>query len=329
MITRDHVSDIVRARLPQDELVNALLTLSEQALTIETLEMFIEETRATAEGAEHLPSGVGLLDVSGTGGSGLSHFNTSTFCAFILAAGGVSVAKFGNRASRSGSGSADILEKLGFRLDVPSKQVASLLSESQVAFLFAPHYYPGLKTLAAARRAAGKSTVFNHIGPLLNPIHPEFRLMGVSNQEAFNLIPRYLERSRAHIFTNSLIVRSKIGMDELIPGSWNEVFQITQGVIADKSFTAQGNKFFAPGTDQAQLLSLEHNSALFLKLLDGPKDNQPWYDLVVLNAGAGFFAAQRVSSIDEGIERARELLESGQVKKKFDQVRRAYEKCSA
>ncbi len=276
-----------------------------------------------------LPSGAGLIDISGTGGSGLSHFNTSTFCAFILAAGGVSVAKFGNRASRSGSGSADILENLGFRLDVPSSQVTSLLEESQVAFLFAPHYYPGLKTLAAARRAAGRSTVFNHIGPLLNPIHPEFRLMGVSNPEAFNLIPSYLEKSYRHIFTNSVIVRSKIGMDELIPGSANEVFHVTLGTITDKSFVAKGSKFFAPGTDQAQLLTLEHNSSLFLKLLSAPAENQPWFDLVALNAGAGFFAAKKVATIDDGIELAKELLESGKVKTKFDQVRSAYEKCSA
>lgn len=337
MITRARVSDIVNARLPEAELVDALKQLSCSEISLEILRLFIEETSGTALGKDELPPGAGLIDVSGTGGSGMAHFNTSTFCAFVLASGGVGVAKFGNRASHSGAGSADLLEALGIPLDLPPARVADVIEKSGVAFLFAPHYYPGLKRLAPARKAVGQPTIFNHIGPLLNPIDPEFRLLGISSQQIYPLMVQYLSDAK---HAGALVVRSQMGVDELVPGTHNAVFHVKNGIARESSFSANGlcpfsenggNEENAPRTT----FDLAHNRNLFESLLSsglssgGSEEMQPWLDLVCLNAGAGFFVTGKAPSIEDGAEMAKDLICGGRVREKFDEVRRVYEKCAA
>lgn len=340
MISRERVADIVNARLPESELVDALKQLSCGEISLETLRMFIEETRSTALGKADLPPGAGLIDVSGTGGSGMAHFNTSTFCAFVLSAAGVRVAKFGNRASRSGAGSADLLEALGIPLDLPAAKVADVIEKSGVAFLFAPHYYPGLKRLASARKAVGQPTIFNHIGPLLNPVEPEYRLLGISSQHVYPLVVQYL-RDTKH--AGALVVRSESGIDELIPGTQNSAFHIKDGSAKDSSFAAKGRFPFTgeKGIDEKQRPSatqiqkstfdLAHNMKVFEMLMrpGAESEKQPWLDLVCLNAGAGLFVAGAATGIEEGAASAKDLICSGRVREKFEEVRRAYEKCAA
>jgi anthranilate phosphoribosyltransferase len=329
---RARVADIVNARLGEDELVDALKQIASQPLSAELIGLFIEETRKTVVGKEDLPPGAGLIDVSGTGGSGLAHFNTSTFCAFVLAAGGVSVGKFGNRASRSGAGSADLLEALGIPLNLPAARVGEVIERAGVAFLFAPHYYPGLKKLAQARKAVGQPTIFNHIGPLLNPIEPEYRVFGMTSQAAASLAAQYLQESGARV----LIVTSQTGLDELMPGAYNHVFHVDKGVTQDLSFTAPGASLLdlleqkSANSGKPQF-DLQHNLKLFNRLMESKSDSetQPWLDLVCLNAGAGFFVAGIADDVNAGAEHARDLIFSGRVKEKFDQVRQVYEKCAA
>ncbi len=328
MIERDRVADIVNARLTEGELVEALQQLSLQPLSTDVMRLFIEETRKTVVGKEVLPAGVGLMDVSGTGGSGIAHFNTSTFCAFVLAAGGVKVAKFGNRASRSGAGSADLLEAMGIPLNLPAARVSEVIERAGVAFLFAPHYYPGLKKLAAARKAVGQPTIFNHIGPLLNPVEPEYRVFGMSSQAVTLRAAEYLQESKCG---RVLIVSSHMGMDELMPGTFNHALYVNNGSLQDLSFVGPGTSLFN-GSDGKQMhFDLQHNIDVFNQLVKTPSqsESQPWIDLVCLNAGAGFFVAGISGSITDGIERAKELITSGRVKDKFDEVRRVYEKCAA
>lgn len=327
-LSRDKVSDIVNARLTDEELVEELRLHSTENITGEILRLFIEVTRETVEGNEGLPAGDGLIDVSGTGGSGIGHFNTSTFCAFVLASGGVRVAKFGNRASRSGAGSADLLEAMGIPLDLPASRVKEVVERERLAFLFAPHFYPGLKRLANARRVVGQPTVFNHIGPLLNPVNPEFRLLGMSSQEIFPLVVEFLSQTKS---SRTLVVRSQIGMDELVPGVSNSATLVESGQTRDMSFPASVSSVFRELPSQ---LDLAHNVQVFQNLLNLNVNEkrdplQPWFDLVALNAGAGFFVARHCDSISDGVQLAEELILSGKVKEKFLNVRQVYEKCSA
>lgn len=328
MIERERVADIVNARLPEAELVDALKQLASQPVSVELMRLFIEETRKTVVGKEVLPSGAGLIDVSGTGGSGIAHFNTSTFCAFVLAAGGVKVAKFGNRASRSGAGSADLLEALGFPLDLPAARVTDVIEQAGVAFLFAPHYYPGLKQLAAARKAVGQPTIFNHIGPLLNPVEPEYRVFGMSSHAVTLRAAEFLKEAHPG---RTLVVSSQLGLDELMPGAFNHVLFVNGGTVQDLSFVGPGAALF-DGKDGKQLqFDLRHNIDVFNQLIETRLESelQPWFDLVCLNAGAGFFVSGIANSITDGIELAKELLSGGRVKEKFGEVRRVYEKCAA
>ncbi len=328
MIERERVADIVNARLPEAELVDALKQLAAQPLPVEVMRLFIEETRKTVVGKDLLPSGAGLLDVAGTGGSGFAHFNTSTFCAFVLAAGGAKVAKFGNRASRSGAGSADLLEALGFPLDLPAGKVKGVIEQAGVAFLFAPHYYPGLKKLASARKAVGRPTIFNHIGPLLNPVEPQYRVFGMSSQALTLCAVDYLKEAHSG---RALVVSSQLGLDELMPGAFNHVLLINDGSVQDLSFVGPGAAMFQ-GNDGKQLrFDLQHNIDIFKQLVEIrlKSEPQPWLDLVCLNAGAGFFVSGISSSITDGVELAKELIAGGRVKEKFDEVRRVYEKCAA
>ena len=328
MISRDRVADIVNCRLAEDELVSELRRLSGDNISLEILRMFIEETRSTAAEKDKLPAGYGLIDVSGTGGSGIAHFNTSTFCAFVLAAAVVKVAKFGNRASRSGTGSADLLEALGIPLDLPAERVADVIERAGIAFLFAPHYYPGLKGLAAARKAVGQPTIFNHIGPLLNPVSPEFRLLGIASEHAYPIMVDYLNEVKAG---RTIVVRSELGVDELVPGSSNAVKYISDGSVQDLSFSAQGISPFSSDNGKQLDFDLKHNLKVFNELINmqSGHEPQPWLDLVVLNAGAGFFVAGTVDSINDGTILAKDLISGGRVKEKFDEVRRVYEKCAA
>lgn len=327
VLERERIADIVNARLPDDQLVDALREISALPLSAALMRLFIEETRKTVVGKDDLPSGTGLIDVSGTGGSGFAHFNTSTFCAFVLASGGVKVAKFGNRASRSGAGSADLLESMGIPLNLPAARVNEAIESAGVAFLFAPHYYPGLRKLAAARKAVGRPTIFNHIGPLLNPVEPEHRVFGMSSQAVTLHAAEFLQESNA----STLVVTSQSGLDELMPGSFNHVLFVNGGTIQDLSFRAGGASLF-DGQDGKKLqFDLKHNIDVFKHLMDtrSVSENQPWLDLVCLNSGAGFFAAGITSDIESGIERARDLIFSGHVKDTFERARQIYEKCAA
>src|SRR5262249_54843781 len=161
------------------------------------------------------------------GGSGLPHFNVSTAVAFVLAAADKKVAKCGNRSAGSRCGSFDLLEALGVPFVVPPQAVPEIMDEVGVAFLFVQQYYPGLAKLAPIRKALGKRTIFNNLGPLINPIKPFYRVMGISCPMAQETMASYLSGDKT--VRRSLLVRSSNGLDELESGVGNVVFDVFQG----------------------------------------------------------------------------------------------------
>ena len=210
--------------LPETSKADKLAILAElaepEALHEETLEKLIGAVRASMpeESAHFRQSinfvvGAKLIDCCGTGGSGLSHFNTSTTVAFILAAAGLHVAKFGNRAASSQSGSFDLLHALGVGEPLSMPALADLLQEVNLAFLFAPQFYPQLAPLAPLRKELGRKTIFNYIGPLLNPTDPPYRLLGVPNSQAQALVAAHLA-SRAGT-RQAFVVSADSGLDEI------------------------------------------------------------------------------------------------------------------
>jgi anthranilate phosphoribosyltransferase len=264
-----------------------------------------------------------ILDVVGTGGDRLNTFNISTTVAILCAAAGVTVAKHGNRAFTSQTGSADVLEALGIRTDLAPDEAARWLREHHFAFFFAPAYHPAFKHIGAARKLCaqrGQRTIFNFLGPLLNPARPTALLVGVPRPELCETLGRVLQSLGAR---RAMVVSGRVGdawLDELSTLGDNTVAEFYQ----DRGFATS---VLSPAHFPVQPASLadltggnpEANAGIVRRLLSG-EDQGPKSDAVLLNAGAALFVAGRAKSLMEGWEVAREAIASGRARAKLDEL---------
>ena len=243
-----------------------------------------------------------LLDIVGTGGDGKGLMNLSTLAALVAAAGGVAVAKHGNRAASSRAGSADLLEALGVDLEAPPERVGEAIEELGFGFLFARVFHPAMRHVAPVRAELGVRTVFNLLGPLTNPAGADAYVLGVCSPEWLAPMAEALERLGAR----GLVVHGE-GADELVLGE-NRVVEVGKGAYA---LTPE-----EVGLKRAPLEALkgggpEETAALARRLLKG-EEKGPLADAVALAAGAGFYAAGKTPSLKEGVALAREVLASGE-----------------
>ncbi len=247
------------------------------------------------------------IDVCGTGGDGKATYNVSTTAAFILAAGGVTVAKHGNRAISSRSGSADVLQELGINIEMPPTTAQRCANELGITFFYAPFYHPAMKHLAPIRRNLGIRTVFNMLGPLLNPARVSRQVIGAFNLKAAELLAHTLARRGV---TKALVVHSTDGYDEVSPFSPTHVFQVSSnGEVQQFLFEPPTNGHRLNSAD-AQGNSPQENAQIIKAVLTGERKDAARH-FAVLNAAFGFFVADKVASIEEGIEKASAILESG------------------
>jgi anthranilate phosphoribosyltransferase len=265
-----------------------------------------------------------ILDVCGTGGDKLNTFNISTTVAFICAAAGITVAKHGNRAVTSQAGSADVLEALGVPIELAPEQAAQSLRDHHFAFFFAPHFHPAFRHISAARKLCaerGQRTIFNFLGPLLNPARPSAQLVGVSRPELCSTLARVLQSLGVQ---RGMVVSGRVGeawLDELSTLGENTVAEFYQdygfadSVVSPGHFPVQSAVLadLAGGNRQA-------NAEIILRLLRD-EDRGPKCDAVLLNAGAALFVAGRVKSISAGWELAADILASGQAMAKLEELR--------
>ncbi len=259
-----------------------------------------------------------ILDVVGTGGDRLSTFNISTTVAILCAAAGVTVAKHGNRAVTSSVGSADVIEALGIRVDLTPAEAARSLREKNFAFFFAPNFHPAFKNIAPARKLCaerGQRTIFNFLGPLLNPARPSAMLVGVPRPELCEPMARVLQSlgvRRAHgrhaaqaepATANSLDELSTLGANHVAEFYQERGF--TTSILSLENFPLQpatladlrgGDKF--------------ENAEIIRRILRG-EERGPKRDAVLLNAGAALFVAGKAKSLAEGWELAAETIDSG------------------
>ncbi len=265
-----------------------------------------------------------MLDVVGTGGDKLNLFNVSTTAMFILAGGGVCVSKHGNRGVTSKSGGADVLEALGVRLDLPPARVAHAIEEIGVGFLFAPLYHPAFKAVAEARQLLaqeGQRSMFNLLGPLLNPARPDHQLIGVFDPawtEVFADILRRLGRKAAWVVHGS--AGDGAGMDELSTLGPNTVCELRDGRIRRHVLDAA-----AHGFAKARLADLKggeaaENARILEGILDGTVAG-PKRELAVLNAAAGFVITGLEPDLAAGRARAESSLERGAAHAKLKDLR--------
>lgn len=271
-----------------------------------------------------------ILDVCGTGGDRLNTFNISTTVAIVCAAAGVVVAKHGNRAITSQSGSADVLEALGIRTDLPPAEAARWLPRHQFAFLFAPYFHPGFKHIGPARKLCaqqGRRTIFNLLGPLLNPARPTVQLVGIS---APHLTLGLAEALKLIGVRRAMVVSGHTGADG-DPAWFDELSTLGENRIAefyhDRAITSSAWHPEGNSVQPAILSDLAGgdrwvNARIVEAILRG-QERGPKRDAVLLNAGAALMVAGRSRSILEGWELALETIGRGAAGAKLDELRQA------
>lgn len=250
-----------------------------------------------------------MLDVCGTGGDQLHLFNVSTTVMFVLAAGGACVVKHGNRAITSQCGGADVLEELGVRLELPPADLRRCVEAHGLGFVFAPAYHPAFKAIGPVRRALaaeGIPTIFNLLGPLLNPARPAYQLVGIFSPV---LLPKYAEalallgRARAWAVHGS-------GMDELSLAGPSAVCEVADGRVREFTLDPAALGLAPCAVEVLRGGDRRENAAILTGILDG-SDTGPRRDLVLLNAAAGFVITGLAATLPAGLELARGQLESG------------------
>ena len=256
-----------------------------------------------------------LIDCCGTGGDGANTFNISTCVAIILASGGVKVAKHGNRAVSSKSGSLDVLEALGIKTDYSKEESEKILEEKNMVFLLAPTYNGGMKNVGKERGELGTRTIFNMLGPLLNPAPLTGQLMGVYDENLIDAVGSVLLELG---LKRALVVHGNDGLDELTTTTTSVVCEVKDGKT--RKFTLDPKDYGIPYADIKEITGgdAKDNAKIILDILNGVKG--PKRDIVVLNAGAGFFAASITDSIEDGIKLANKLIDSKKALDKYKEL---------
>jgi anthranilate phosphoribosyltransferase len=263
------------------------------------------------------PEGV-LVDTCGTGGDGADTFNISTAVAFTAAACGARVAKHGNRSASGRVGSADVLESLGIDLQAPLPRVVEALNATGVTFLFAPGWHPALAGVAGLRRALGIRTVFNLLGPLVNPLQPDAQVLGVARADLLDPMADALRRLGVR---RAVVVHGAGGLDEASLAGVSDLRLVEGGQI-----TAQRLEPESLGLALAPLSALagsdrSGNAALLERVLRG-EGSDAQGDVVALNTGLVLWVGGLAASPAEGLARAREALRSGAAWRKVEDLRR-------
>jgi anthranilate phosphoribosyltransferase len=254
-----------------------------------------------------------LVDVVGTGGDGAHSFNISTCSMFVAAAAGAQVAKHGNRSVSSKTGSADVLEALGANIQLTPRQVAASVAECGIGFMFAPNHHPAMKNIAPVRRELGVRTIFNILGPLTNPAGAPNILMGVFHPDLVGIQVRVLQRLGAE---HALVVYGKDGMDEISLGATTLVGELKDGAIREYEVHPEDFGFAMASNRSLKVEGPEQSRQMLIGVLDGQAG--PARDIVLLNAGATLYAANVAATLPDGIERARQALDSGAARAKLD-----------
>jgi anthranilate phosphoribosyltransferase len=250
-----------------------------------------------------------LVDTCGTGGDGLRTFNVSTAAGLVAAGAGAGVAKHGNRAVSSASGSADVLEALGVRVDLPAERVAECIDEVGFGFLFAPAHHPAMRHAAPVRRSLGVRTIFNVLGPLTNPVGARRQLVGVFDEA---LVVPIAETLRALGSERALVVHGSDGLDELSPGNPSTCADVTPEGVTVRTIDPATLGLARSRTDELAGGDAAANADLLRALLDGELGARR--DAVALNAGAALVAAGRADDLAAGLALAIAAIDDGRAR---------------
>ncbi|MCR6546963.1 anthranilate phosphoribosyltransferase [Dehalobacterium formicoaceticum] len=293
--------------------LSALSTKSTKAETINEISGCAAAMRSFATKVEH---GMDVLDIVGTGGDRACSFNISTTAALVLAAGGVKVAKHGNRAASSASGTADCLEALGVNINQDPVQCEELLRKVNICFMFAQNYHTAMKHVGSIRKELGIRTVLNILGPLTNPASPTMQLLGVYDEALVEPLAKVISSLGVK---RGLVVYCQDNLDEITTCAPTTICEIKDGYY--KTYDINPEDFGFVRSAKADLAggTPEENAEITRGILRG--EQGPKRDTVLMNAGAGFYIAGKAASIADGVHLSAEIIASGQAMAKLEEFK--------
>ena len=330
MDIRDAINRVINGKdLSQDEMQSVMRTVMQGEATPAQIGGFLVALRMKGETVGEIAAAAKvmrdmaarvnvrhphLVDIVGTGGDSSDTFNISTAASFVIAAAGGMVAKHGNRAASSKSGSADLLEAAGVNLDLTPEQVAECINVTGIGFMFAPRHHEAMKHAIGPRRELGTRTIFNMLGPLTNPAWVQNQLVGVYAGELVRPVAEVLQTLGSR---HAMVVHSDDGLDEISIAAPTRIAELNNDSIAEYKVTPEDFGLERSGLEAIRVGSVQES----LGLVNAVLDNQagPARDIVILNAAAAIYAADLTDTLAIGVDKARETIASGAARRKFNE----------
>ncbi len=308
------ISEIMSGETSATQNAAFLAALSTKSTKAETIDEISGCAAAMRDHAVRVPHSMELMEIVGTGGDGAQSFNISTTSALVAAAGGVRVAKHGNRAASSKCGTADCLEALGVNIDQSPERCVELLETVGICFFFAQKYHTSMKYVGAIRRELGIRTVFNILGPLTNPAQPKMQLLGVYSEALVEPLARVLTSLGV---SRGMVVYGQDKLDELSLSAPTSVCEFDGDDY--RTYVVTPEAFGLARCRKEELVggTPEENAAITRAILAG-RERGPKRDTVLLNAGAALYIAGKAPSLAQGILLAGELIDSGAARQKLE-----------
>jgi anthranilate phosphoribosyltransferase len=310
---RGVMSEIMEGAVTPAQIGSLLTALRIKGETLEEITGFAEAMRSKAVQVNVQQND--LLDTCGTGGDGAETFNISTTAAIVASAGGIRVAKHGNRAMSSKSGSADVLEALGVKITLSGEQAAKCLDKTGICFMFAQAYHQSMKHVAAPRRELGFRTVFNLLGPLTNPAGADRQVLGVFDSTKTELIAQALQ---ALGLKRALVVASEDGLDEFSISAPTKVTELKSDTIRTYQITPDDLGLRAHSIKDVVGGDAALNAEIIRHIFAGEKG--PHRDIVLANAAACFYVTGQVGTLQQGVKFAADVIDSGRALQKLNDL---------
>lgn len=312
---KDFMQSLMSGVLSDDIIESYVLALNEKGITADNIFDAATVMRQFAKQVDIQDKNY-LVDTCGTGGDGIQTFNVSTLSAIVAASAGVKVAKHGGRSVSSKCGSADVLEALGVNVNLTPEKVASLVNDIGIAFMFAPNFHPAMRYAAPVRKKLGVRTIFNVLGPLANPASATNQVLGVYEASLTETMAEVLSKlGSKHV----MVVHGEDGMDEISISSGTRISELKNKSIT--TFTIKPTDFGLNMADlkTIQVENVDASKAMMLDVLEGHEG--PHRDITLLNAGAAIYVSGLTSTLKEGIEKAKSVIDQGLSLKKLEALK--------
>lgn len=307
------MDSLIEKKITDAQIGAFLISLQNKGVTSNELSAFILTLKKFAITIN--PKVEYLIDTCGTGGDKSNTFNISTITAFVLAACSLNVAKHGNRSVSSNCGSADVLEKLGVNISLSPDEAEKCIETVGIGFLFAQKFHPAFRNIAHIRKELGIRTVFNMMGPLLNPANSTYQVIGVYDESLTKL---FAETLRSLGMKSAMVVYGS-GLDEISLCGKTKITQLDNGNITNYYISPEEFGFKECQKEELISHSIEENASIFLDILNNV--SSPKRDIVILNSAAGLIVSKKAKTFQEGIKIASEAISNGAALKKFEEMR--------